>query len=245
MEIELTEEECFEEEIIQLNYKNEREKPLNIHYLENNLNINLFARGMLIDWLYSLNVTQKMKDETVFLAVAILDRFVAASTLKINKDNFQLIGCACYMIASKFEDIFHVFPSDLVYKSDNCFSKDDLISVESVVLATLKFDLVYAHSLVFLNIYFHQIKIFTTSQRAFCRKYLDKSLLCLDLLEFPSLLASCIIFVALKHFSKNKYWRYFFATKYTDEDLQLMETKMKHSHSLIHKKFQSINKRYN
>lgn len=60
-------------------------------------------RCALLGWLSEVATEYKMQTPTYFLAVRLLDRVLMQ--LSIKKTKFQLLGCACLMIAGKLEEI--------------------------------------------------------------------------------------------------------------------------------------------
>jgi hypothetical protein len=60
-------------------------------------------RCALLGWLSEVATEYKMQSPTYFLAVRLLDRVLMQ--LSIKKTKFQLLGCACLMIAGKLEEI--------------------------------------------------------------------------------------------------------------------------------------------
>jgi len=72
------------------------------------------------------------------LSVNILDRFLSLKPIK--KDKLQLLGAACLLIASKFEEIYPPEIEDFVHISDRAFKKLDIIRMELAILNILKFE---------------------------------------------------------------------------------------------------------
>ena len=60
-------------------------------------------RCALLEWLADVSLEYKMQISTYFLAVKLLDRVLMQ--LPIRKTKFQLLGCACLMIAGKLEEM--------------------------------------------------------------------------------------------------------------------------------------------
>jgi hypothetical protein len=60
-------------------------------------------RNILIDWMTGVAVEYKLQSSTYFLAIAIVDK-VLMSMAPVLKAKFQLIGCACILIAGKIEE---------------------------------------------------------------------------------------------------------------------------------------------
>ena len=59
-------------------------------------------RSILLDWLYDVSEEYNLQTSTHFLAIHILDSILRIHNIK--KADFQLWGCVCVLIASKFEE---------------------------------------------------------------------------------------------------------------------------------------------
>lgn len=62
--------------------------------------------------------------------------------MTIKKNQFQLVGCACLLIAAKIEEVLPPMVENLVYISDFCFDNDALISMESKIVKLLEYNLI-------------------------------------------------------------------------------------------------------
>ena len=58
-------------------------------------------RAILIDWLVDVHNQFQLKDETLSLAIRLLDDYLA-TTDDVNKKTLQLIGITCLWMASKY-----------------------------------------------------------------------------------------------------------------------------------------------
>jgi len=101
--------------------------------------INRRMRAKLVDWLAGIHRKFELSEPTLFLAINMIDRFLAAKMLKRTK--LQLLGCSCLWIASKYHDLFAPAIIDFVTVSANCFSSEQFLSMEVEVLKTLSFEL--------------------------------------------------------------------------------------------------------
>lgn len=61
-----------------------------------------YMRPYLIDFLIEIHSQYRLRPETLFLAINIVDRYVSKRI--VYKKHYQLVGCAALWIASKFED---------------------------------------------------------------------------------------------------------------------------------------------
>ena len=63
-------------------------------------------RAVLIDWLVDVHLQFSMLQETLYLTVAILDRFLQRSAKDIQRKSLQLVGVSAMFIASKYEEMY-------------------------------------------------------------------------------------------------------------------------------------------
>ena len=96
-------------------------------------------RAILVDWLVDVHLKFKLLSETLFLTVNIIDRYL---TLKqVQRSKLQLIGVSAMLISTKYEEIYPPTVKDFVYITDNAYSKEEVLTMESEVLVTLDFDI--------------------------------------------------------------------------------------------------------
>eukprot|EP01041_Mallomonas_annulata_P002763 gene2763-5446_t len=95
-------------------------------------------RAILIDWLVEVADENHIQSNTLFLTVHLVDCILLLS--QVRKAEFQLLGCACLIIASKLYEQQPPFMSNLVEVAANCFTKEELLEKEQRVMKMLKFD---------------------------------------------------------------------------------------------------------
>ena len=93
-------------------------------------------RCRLIDWLVDVANKFQLKNETLFMCVNLLDRFLSESL--VLKSQFQLLGISSLFIASKYEEIYPPHVSKFVMMSANN-SKHELLEMESKIILLLNF----------------------------------------------------------------------------------------------------------
>ena len=101
--------------------------------------INERHRAVVIEWLSYMNHYLGQSNETLFMCINIMDRFV--SKKKISLEIYQLLGICSYLIASKYEDTDAPSIEELIYISKNIYTRNDIISMEKEILNTLNFDI--------------------------------------------------------------------------------------------------------
>lgn len=83
----------------------QREKRPDPNYMEAlQTDIMPAMRAILIDWLVEVAQEYKLHSETLFQAVGLVDRYL--SIVPVPRNQLQLIGVSCMLLASKYEEIY-------------------------------------------------------------------------------------------------------------------------------------------
>lgn len=97
-------------------------------------------RCVLVDWMIDVSSVEfNLLPATVFLAVQLLDRLIGSSSIRRSK--FQLLGCACLLLASKFEEVLPLSLDALVSAADFCFDTEELVLMEKWCFESLHYDI--------------------------------------------------------------------------------------------------------
>jgi Cyclin, N-terminal domain len=105
-------------------------------------------RKILVDWLVDVHRKFKLRHETLFMAINLIDRYMEAAAEPMQKNKFQLFGVTCLFIASKYEEIYPPSLSDFVYVCADTYTAEMVLEMEGVV--------VYSSSLQILGVYSQQ-----------------------------------------------------------------------------------------
>jgi cyclin B len=106
-------------------------------FLDQQADINVKMRSILIDWLTEVHMKYRMKPVTMFLTVNIIDRYLAKA--QVARKRLQLVGVVAMFIAAKFEEIRPPQVADFVYITDKAYSKKEITDMECVMLVALSF----------------------------------------------------------------------------------------------------------
>ena len=91
----------------------------NPRYMTYQRDINTSMREILMDWLIQVHIKYKLRTETLFLTVNLIDRYLGK--VVIMRKNLQLVGVAAMLIASKYEEIYPPTADDFVYITDYAY----------------------------------------------------------------------------------------------------------------------------
>ena len=166
-------------------------------YMKTNQNdINEKMRSILTDWLVEVHMKFKLVPETLFLTIHLIDRFLEKK--QISRTKLQLIGISAMLIACKYEEIYSPEVRDFVYITDQAYTKEDVLAMESEMLKTFEFNVTSPSTFRFLEVYNCFIKLDDRSFM-FCRYLLELFLIDYRMLKYnPSLTAASTIYIALK-----------------------------------------------
>lgn len=124
--------------------------------------INERMRALLIDWLIQVHSRFQLLQETLYMTVAILDRFLQVKLFykkhriegsflvltvrftqvqPVSRRKLQLVGVTAMLLASKYEEMYVPEVGDFAYITDNAFTKPQIREMEMLVLRELKFEL--------------------------------------------------------------------------------------------------------
>ena len=170
-------------------------------YMKTQTDINEKMRAMLIDWIIDVHFKFKLKADTLFLTVWLIDKYL--SLKKVKRGKLQLIGVTCMLIACKYEEIYSPEVFDFVYITENSYEKKDIINLEIEILSMLEFNVTVPTSNSFYEI-ISSLLCFNTQEF-----FLGKYLLELFLLDYrslrykPSEIANTVCFIIVIHRRNN------------------------------------------
>ncbi|KAG0135410.1 cyclin-like protein [Tuber indicum] len=121
----------------------------NPDYMANQEHLQWKMRGILVDWLIEVHTRFRLLPETLFLAVNIVDRFLSAKIVELDK--LQLVGVTAMFIAAKYEEVFS--PGVQYFRSvaDDGFTEEEILQAERYILTTLNYNLSYPNPMNFLR----------------------------------------------------------------------------------------------
>jgi G2/mitotic-specific cyclin-B, other len=196
-------------------------------YLENpleNHSIHPSLRARMVDWMIEIITSFSLKHRTYFLAVNIMDMFLKNTHKEFNNKSMHLIGVACMIIASKFNDSRHItVEAAHRYISSGELKDHEIIAMEAEIVKTVNnyigmvttYDVIsvlcekYKASnkvkrtsltiLYLIQMYYDSLK-FSVNVQAFCAFLISLHTLgCKNILEEISYHGDCIVDMKVLH----------------------------------------------
>ncbi|KAJ8760550.1 hypothetical protein K2173_015217 [Erythroxylum novogranatense] len=118
------------------------------NYMNSQPEINAKMRAILVDWLIDVHQKFELSQETLYLTVNIIDRFLSVKT--VPRRELQLLGMSATLVASKYEEIWAPEVNDLVCISDRAYSHEQILVMEKTILRKLEWTLTVPTHYVFL-----------------------------------------------------------------------------------------------
>ncbi|KAG3112599.1 hypothetical protein PI124_g8190 [Phytophthora idaei] len=184
------------------------------------LDINEKMRTILVDWLVEVGEEYELDSQTFHKAVNLVDRCL--KKIKINRKQFQLLGCACLMIASKFEEVYGPNVEEFVYISDQTYTADEMLDMEVQVLNALQYRVASTTCYGFMHRYV-KAGCTTDKQRSLVLYLCDFALLFYHMVRFkPSILVASAVYLARLTTGEAEPWTptLHHVTKYNPLDFQ-------------------------
>lgn len=119
-------------------------------------------RAVLVDWLIEIHLKFKLRAETLYITINIIDRYL--SLYEVEKSKFQLLGVAAMLISSKYEEIYAPEVRDFEYITDKTYSKAKIMKMELDILVALDFDLLWVSPLQFFFRFYHVLGLNQSSK---------------------------------------------------------------------------------
>lgn len=203
----------------------ERKFNVKIKYLDGS-DINGRMRGILVDWLVQVHLRFHLLQETLYLTVAIIDRFLQEH--KVARSKLQLVGVSAMLVASKYEEMYAPEIGDFVYITDNAYSKADIRKMECLILKTLDFNLGKPLPLHFLRRNSKAGEV-DASKHTLAKYLMELTIVDYDLVHtHPSEIAAAALCLSMKVLDGKTNWSdtLSFYSKYNEKELMLIMQKM-------------------
>jgi hypothetical protein len=134
-------EEEYRDEIRQYMHDMEVYTMSSAHCMDQQPEIKWHMRPCLVDFLVEIHFTFRLRPETLYLTLNIVDRYISRRVVFVR--HYQLVGCAALWIAAKFEDAKERVPTvqELVQICRDTYDQSSFIQMEGHVLETIQWTL--------------------------------------------------------------------------------------------------------
>jgi hypothetical protein len=205
--------------------------------------VNSKMREILVDWLHEVHLKFRLQTETMFLAINYLDRFLERRA--VNRTKLQLVGCAAMLLAAKYEEMYPPEIRHFVYISDKAYTKDQILSMEQIMLSTIEFNLTAPTALRFAE-RFMKIARITDTNKWLCQFLIELTLQDISFLSYtPSMIASGAVWLVLNHMGSSWSSTLSTHTGYSEEEVKKTAAAIYNYSILDNPKYVACRKKYN
>ncbi|KAI3525877.1 hypothetical protein L1887_05007 [Cichorium endivia] len=175
-------------------------------YMHSQPEINDKMRAILIDWLIEVHNKFELMNETLYLTINIVDRFLAAET--VARRELQCVGMSAMLIASKYEEIWAPEVNDFVQISDRAYEHRHVLVMEKRILGRLEWNLTLPTPYVFLTRF---IKAAANPPEVnmdhMVYFYAELGMMNYEIIRFcPSMVAAAAVYAARSTLNKSPVW---------------------------------------
>ena len=121
-------------------------------YMQTQTEINEKMRAILADWLVDVHQKFGILEETLHLAVNLVDRYLCCRTAQC--DELQLVGVTALLVACKYEEIKPPSLGDFEFVTDGSCCAAQILEMERHLLITLNYSITIQSSATFLELFF-------------------------------------------------------------------------------------------
>lgn len=173
-------------------------------YMQKQPHLTLELRAILIDWLVDVHKKYKCKPTTLFLAVALTDRYLERCVTQ--RRHLQLVGVAGMLVAAKFEEQFPPSVKDFVQVTDRTYSRGEIVAMEASMLTQLGFQVCQPTAFDFMD-RLCRVNGCSDLQRHLAHYLLELTLVrALHLQHLPSRLAAAAVAAASRLAGREPTW---------------------------------------
>ncbi|CAH2067980.1 unnamed protein product [Thlaspi arvense] len=156
-------------------------------------------RGILVDWLVEVSEEYTLVPDTLYLTVYLIDWFLNGNYME--RPKLQLLGITCMLIASKYEEICAPRIEEFCFITDNTYTRDQVLEMESQVLTHFSFQIYAPTSKTFLRRFLRAAQashVNPSLEIEFLANYLTElTLMDYQFLKYlPSVIAASAVFLA-------------------------------------------------
>lgn len=178
-------EEEYREEIKFYMHEMERYTMSSLASMDQQPEIRWHMRPCLVDFLVEIHFTFRLRPETLYLTLNIIDRYVSRRIVYVK--HYQLVGCAALWIAAKFEDAKECVPTvqDLAQICRDTYDETAFIQMEGHVLATIQWTLGHPTAEAWLRFLCCESYVEEVKVQHLARFLMEITLFYREFVEFP------------------------------------------------------------
>jgi hypothetical protein len=151
---------------------------------------------MFVNWLAEVHEHLDMLPETLFMAVALLDLYLAQEASRVSRDVLQLLGLACLQVSAKFEEMCPPQGSELASIADNSYTVAQINEYERKILSLIQFKITFPVPITFFR-RFSRLMVATDKEHGMAKYFAELSIMDLPLAcTSPSLRAAASLTLA-------------------------------------------------
>ncbi|KAJ3044047.1 hypothetical protein HK097_001582 [Rhizophlyctis rosea] len=174
------------------------------HLMSIQTDINWKMRKTLILWLIDVHREYRLRQETLYLTINILDR--VCSKRAFARYQFQLLGITSLWVAAKYEENHGKVPSlkALCFVCCDTYRERDFLAMEKVILKEIQFELGHPTPEAFLKANCRFLKSIEEDGRCLARYIMENTLVHRRFLGVrPSLIATASLMLAERILGRN------------------------------------------
>jgi hypothetical protein len=144
-------------QVFEFNQELDKESKIDLNFLKRH-QIESTTRTKMVDWMIEVLYAYYSDPPTFYLAIHIMDTFIAKSKIVLNNAAIHLIGIVSIYIASKMEDIIPLRMQHVKVKiGHNFFSEKTIKRQEKLILETINFELITTSIYEYIKTYFYDL----------------------------------------------------------------------------------------
>ncbi|XP_075037641.1 G2/mitotic-specific cyclin-B1 [Mixophyes fleayi] len=156
-------------------------------------------RAILVDWLVQVQMKFRLLQETMFMTVGIIDRFLQEHP--VPKNQLQLVGVTAMFLAAKYEEMYPPEIGDFTFVTDHTYTKVQIREMEMKILRVLNFTVGRPLPLHFLR-RASKIGEVTAEQHSLAKYLMELIMVDYEMVHFPpSQIATAASCLSLKVFN--------------------------------------------
>lgn len=235
----------FISDICDMFFAREKTMQRDANYLATQTEVTEKMRTILIDWLVDVHQKFHLRPETFFLAVDIIDRYLSIS--RVTRQQLQLVGVTAMLLAAKYEEMWPPEVKDCIHISANTYSRNEILTMERTICATLQYRLTTPTTYPFLERLL-QVTEADAVTRNTALFFLEHAAMDYKSLQFlPSQLANASLYLANVVHHKADPWNHtlkYYSKSRAEEFNLCAKSLLEYTTSVTTSKYQAIHRKY-